>query len=175
MRQPAPGDKSEQKKSLSEKIESGETVVAGVCLISSTLLIFLAAVVRSFSQPINWSLDISLFLFAWAAFLSADIAYRDNKLVSLDFVLESVSERVKKALMILIYFIILIFLLSLFYYGTILVYKTRARAFQGIPNFSYSWITMSLPLGALLLVRSTIEKLIPLLRKLKIEGSRDEK
>jgi len=165
MRQNTSEDNYNRKRSLSKKIESWETVVAGICLISSTILIFFAAVVRSFSQPINWSLDISLFLFAWAAFLSADVAYRDNKLVNLDFVLDVVSPKVKRVLMILIYLIILTFLLALVYYGSILVYKTRARAFQGIPNFSYSWITMSLPIGAIFLVRSTIEKLVPLFQK----------
>jgi hypothetical protein len=28
-----------------------------------------------------------------------------------------------------------------------LSYVTRARAFQGIPTFSYTWITLSVPVG----------------------------
>ena len=156
-------------KKISIRIERIETVIAAICLITSTLLIFLAAVVRSFSQPINWSLDISLFLFAWAVFFSADVAYRDDKLVNLDFVLEIIPDRLTRIFQILIYLIIFTFLVALVYYGAILVYKTRARAFQGIPNFSYSWITISLPIGAMLLVRSTIEKLIFILRDRKEE------
>ena len=150
---------------LSKKIEDGESVVAGVCLIASTSLIFLAAVVRSFSRPINWSLDISLFLFSWAVFFSADVAYRDNKLVNLDFFLSKAPDNIRRILSAVIYIIIFVFLLALVYYGFILAYKTRARAFQGIPNFSYSWITMSLPVGALLLLRSTVEKMIALFRQ----------
>lgn len=160
-------------KKISIKIEKIETVIAAICLITSTLLIFLAAVVRSFSQPINWSLDISLFLFAWAVFFSADVAYRDDKLVSLDFILELIPDKLTRIFQILIYIIIFIFLVALVYYGAILVYKTRARAFQGIPNFSYSWITISLPIGAMLLVRSTVEKLIFILRKQKKDTADD--
>ena len=152
-------------KYLSKKIEDGESVVAGVCLIASTSLIFLAAVVRSFSRPINWSLDISLFLFSWAVFFSADVAYRDNKLVNLDFFQARLSDNMRRILSLVIHLIILVFLLALVYYGIILAYKTRERAFQGIPNFSYSYITMSLPVGALLLLRSTVEKIITLFRK----------
>ena len=74
---------------LEGHIEKGEAVIAAFCLITSTVLIFIAAVMRSISQPINWSLDISLFLFAWATFLSADVAYREDKLVNLDFLISA--------------------------------------------------------------------------------------
>lgn len=152
---------------LEGHIEKGEAVIAAFCLITSTVLIFIAAVMRSISQPINWSLDISLFLFAWATFLSADVAYREDKLVNLDFLISALPEKGRKTLQLLIYTVILVFLLALIYYGFILAWKTRARAFQGIPSFSYSWITLSLPIGAMLLTRSTVEKIAVLL------GNRD--
>jgi len=165
MRQSSSDNNMNRLKYLSRKIEDAESVVAGVCLIASTSLIFLAAVVRSFSRPINWSLDISLFLFAWAVFFSADVAYRDNKLVNLDFFLAKLSDNMRRFLSLVIHLIILVFLLALVYYGIILAYKTRQRAFQGIPNFSYSYITMSLPVGALLLLRSTAENILALFSK----------
>ena len=162
MRQEKSGNYQNRIEEISKRIEAGEIVIAGVCLIASTFLIFLAAVVRSISRPINWSLDISLFLFSWAVFFSADVAYRDNKLVNLDFLLSRAAPAVKRLLQIIIYGIILVFLAALVYYGAILAYKSRARAFQGIPNFSYSWVTLSLPAGALLLMRSTLEKIAAL-------------
>ncbi len=147
---------------LERRVQQTEAVVAAFCLVSSTALIFGAAVMRSISRPINWSLDISLFLFAWATFFSADVAYRENKLVNLDFLITALPDRARKGLQLLIYLIILVFLVALVYFGFILAYKTRERAFQGIPSFSYSWITLSLPIGSMLLVRSTIEKIVAL-------------
>ena len=38
-------------------------------------------------------------------------------------------------------------------------YVSRARSFQGIPEVSYSWVTMSLPVGGGLLLITTLLKL----------------
>jgi TRAP-type C4-dicarboxylate transport system permease small subunit len=35
---------------------------------------------------------------------------------------------------------------------------SRARSFQGIPEFSYSWVTLSLPVGGVLLLVTTLLK-----------------
>lgn len=153
------------RKSFESHVQRAEAAVAGFCLVTSTVLIFFAALARSFSRPINWSLDISLFLFAWAVFLSADVAYRENKLVRLDFFVTALPGAVKTALQLLVYLVILAFLVALIYVGFVLTYRTRARAFQGIPSFSYSWITLSLPIGSILLARSTLEKMVALLAR----------
>lgn len=150
---------------LSATITRVETAVAGVCLSGSTLLIFLAAVARSVSRPINWSLDISLFLFAWATFLSADVAFRDNKLVNVDVLSYRLPRHISKSIEIGILVLILLFLMSLVIFGIISAYTSRLRAFQGIPNVSYSWITLSLPVGSLLLIQTTVEKLRHLANK----------
>jgi TRAP-type C4-dicarboxylate transport system permease small subunit len=55
--------------------------------------------------------------------------------------------------------LIILFLLFLIGTGLWLSYVSRARSFQGIPWISYSWVTMSLPVGAGLLLITTIRKL----------------
>ena len=45
------------------------------------------------------------------------------------------------------------------YTGILLSYVSRARSFQGIPEVSYSWVTMSLPVGGGLLLITTLLKL----------------
>jgi hypothetical protein len=42
--------------------------------------------------------------------------------------------------------------------GLYLSWVSRARTFQGIAGVSYSWVTMSLPTGAVLLLLTTIIK-----------------
>ena len=54
--------------------------------------------------------------------------------------------------------VILTFLVFLLVYGVILAYGSRFRTFQGIPGFSYMWVTLSVPLGSLLLLISSIRK-----------------
>jgi len=51
--------------------------------------------------------------------------------------------------------IILAFLLALIGYGSWLSYTTRFRTFQGIPGFSYTWVTLSVPMGCLLMSITT--------------------
>ena len=48
------------------------------------VLIFLGGVMRMLGQPINWSTDAATALFAWACFLCADIAWRNNSLMSIE-------------------------------------------------------------------------------------------
>jgi TRAP-type C4-dicarboxylate transport system permease small subunit len=55
--------------------------------------------------------------------------------------------------------IIVAFLLYGIVAGTYLSWVSRARSFQGIPEVSYSWVTMSMPVGCLLLLVTTILKL----------------
>jgi TRAP-type C4-dicarboxylate transport system permease small subunit len=54
--------------------------------------------------------------------------------------------------------IVCAFLLYAIGFGTWLAWTSRARSFQGIPEVSYSWVTMSMPVGALLLLITTALK-----------------
>jgi TRAP-type C4-dicarboxylate transport system permease small subunit len=56
------------------------------------------------------------------------------------------------------YAIISVFLAYLIVMGLYLSWISRIRSFQGIPEVSYSWVTMSLPVGALLLLTTTLLK-----------------
>ena len=48
--------------------------------------------------------------------------------------------------------IITLFLVHVIWLGLWLSWTSRVRSFQGIPEISYSWVTMSLPVGAGLLL-----------------------
>ncbi|MBA7477274.1 hypothetical protein ES707_12679 [subsurface metagenome] len=151
-------------KKIAEFINKAELFTAAFCFAGTTFLIFIAAVARTLNHPINWSIDISLFLFSWCTFLSADVALHYDKLVSVDLLVSKFPERYKKALSISIFLTILVFLGLLAAYGSKLAYTSRSRAFQGIPKFSYTWITLSLPVGALLMIRTTIQKIKALIK-----------
>ena len=56
------------------------------------------------------------------------------------------------------YALIAAFLVYLVTMGIYLSWISRIRSFQGIPGVSYSWATMSLPVGALLLLVTTMLK-----------------
>ncbi|MEP9376758.1 TRAP transporter small permease [Aquabacter sp. CN5-332] len=139
-------------------VGTAEAVVAGTFLVLMVVLIFIGGVARLMHYPQNWTIDLATCLFAWACFFAADIAWRRNSMMAVDVVVEKLPERLQFALRMLNYALIAAFLLYLAYYGFTLSWISRIRSFQGMPGVSYSWVTMSLPVGAVLLLITTAMK-----------------
>lgn len=135
-----------------------EETIAEAFLVASVTIVFVAALARSLGYPLRWSMDMATFLFAWAAFFSADVAMRNNRHVALEFLVGRVPDRWRYGIRLINYLIILVFLGFLIWYGVEMSYATRYRAFQGIPGFSYMWATLSVPVGSLFLAATTIVK-----------------
>jgi TRAP-type transport system small permease protein len=142
-------------KKFYERVCAAEAWVAAALLILMVILIFLGGVMRMLGQPINWSSDAATCFFAWACFLCADIAWRKNSLMSIEVLTDRLPANMQSACRYLNYAIITAFLVYLIVMGLYLSWISRARSFQGIPEISYSWVTLSLPVGALLLLITT--------------------
>jgi TRAP-type C4-dicarboxylate transport system permease small subunit len=143
---------------LYERVCAAEALVAAVFLILMVVLIFLGGVMRMAGSPINWSSDAATAFFAWACFLCADVAWRNNALMSIEVFTSRLPAQLQTACRLLNYAIITAFLLYLIVLGFHLAWISRARSFQGIPEISYSWVTLSLPVGAMLLLITTVLK-----------------
>ena len=142
-----------------------EAILAALFLMLMVGLIFLGGVARMMHMPLNWTIDLATCFFAWACFLCADIAWRSDALMSIDIMASRAPPPMQKALTYCNYLIISGFLIYLIYTGIILAYVSSARSFQGIPGVSYSWVTMSLPVGAALLLITTLLKLREAMRQ----------
>lgn len=156
-------------KKFYDRLCAAEAVIAGVFLVVMVVLIFLGGLMRMLGAPINWSTDAATCLFAWACFLSADIAWRKNSLMSIDVLTNRLPDAVQVQLRLFNYAIIAAFLLYLIVMGFQLAWTSRIRTFQGIPQVSYSWVTASLPVGAILLLVTTILK-----ARAELRGERQE-
>jgi TRAP-type C4-dicarboxylate transport system permease small subunit len=146
-------------KKLYEIICKGETFAIKIFMVFIVGLVFIAASTRYLGYPINWSVDMAVCLFAWCTFLGGDVALRNNKLMNVEFLVGKLPEKHKSVIELINLLIILIFLAALIGYGTWLSYTTRFRTFQGIPGFSYTWVTLSVPVAALLMMVTTILKI----------------
>jgi TRAP-type C4-dicarboxylate transport system permease small subunit len=142
-------------RNLYDRLCAAEAWLASALLLIMVALIFLGGVMRTLGQPINWSSDAATAMFAWACFLCADIAWRKNALMSIEVVTSRLPDRLHLAVRMLNYAIITAFLIYLVVYGVYLSWISRVRSFQGIPSVSYSWVTLSLPVGSLLLLITT--------------------
>jgi TRAP-type C4-dicarboxylate transport system permease small subunit len=152
-------------KKIYQFLGKAEVFISATCFTVSLVLIFSSAIARTLKHPINWSQDMSLFLFAWGVFLSADAAMRADKLINIDLLVGRFPQRIRKYIAIAIYALILGFLAILIYNGIKLSIFSRRRVFQGIPGFSYSWVILSIPAGALLQSTTVILKLRRLLQR----------
>jgi len=146
-------------KKFNEYLYSFERNISKILLLAMVILIFISAVARFTGNPMNWAVDLSTFMFAWACFLAVDIAWKEDRMMAVDVLIKKLPEKWQKAFKLINYFIIFAFLVYLVIWGFYLSYTTRFRTFVGIPNFSYSWVTLSIAVGAVLLLRTTIIKI----------------
>jgi len=153
-------------KNIYDRLIEGETYVAAVGFTGACLMIFVSAIMRGIGYPINWAWDLSLFLFAWSVFIAADAAMRHDKLVNVELVVDLFPAKWKTFCSVINYCLILLFLVALVIIGLKLSYTTRSRTFQGMPGFSYTWVTLSIPVGAALMIVTTVRKLKGFLAKL---------
>jgi TRAP-type C4-dicarboxylate transport system permease small subunit len=145
-------------KTLYAKLIAAEAALAATLLALMVALIFLGGVMRMLGHPINWGNDFATAFFAWACFLCADVAWRRDSLMAIELVARRLPAKARKALRLANYCVISAFLAYLTVMGAWLAWASRARAFQGIPEISYSWVTASAAGGGLLLLVTTLLK-----------------
>ena len=122
-------------------------------MVASVVVVFLGAVVRSVGLPLSWSMDVATFLFAWATFFAVDVAWRRDRPSRSNSSSTCCRRRPRAAIALLNHVIILAYLCFLVWYGIQMTYITRFRTFQGIPGFSYLWVTLAVPVGGFLTAR----------------------
>jgi TRAP-type C4-dicarboxylate transport system permease small subunit len=102
---------------LYDRLCGAEAVLAAALLVLMVVLIFLGGVMRMLGHPINWSGDMATASFAWACFLAADVAWRNNSLMAIEILTKRLPERAQAALRMLNYAIIVGFLVYLMTMG----------------------------------------------------------
>jgi TRAP-type C4-dicarboxylate transport system permease small subunit len=105
-----------------------------------------------------------LFLCAWTTFLAGDVAFRAARLVNVNVVVNLFPLNAQKAVAAAVYLIIMAFLLMLIVYGIKLCSTTSHRTFNGVPGFSYVWVTIAIPICCSFMFLTSIQRLIRLLR-----------
>lgn len=161
---PARAGKGEQMSKFYTAICKTEMQVAKYTLLLLAVLVFAAAVARTIHYPINWANDLAMFLFAWCVFLGGDIAIRENRLFSIVLVTKRLPYKTQQIVNVINFSIIALFLVGMIVYGVKLSWTTRLRTFQGMPRFSYTWVTLSVPVGCALMLVTVIRKILAFIK-----------
>ena len=151
-------------KGIYERICEQEMRIAKWSLAILSSLVFAAAVGRYLYYPLNWAMDAATFLFAWTVFIGADAAMRLDRLFCIEVITGKLPQKAQLYVKCINYMIIILFLVGMIGYGLWLSYTTRLRTFQGIPGFSYTWVTLSVPVGCALMLITAILKIKTFLR-----------
>ena len=135
-----------------------EIAFCGAGFILLVSMVFLSAILRAFRFSMAWNIDMALLLLAWTAFLGADIAWREGRLVGIDLVTRRLPHIPQKIVELIVYFAILIVLVLIVIFGIQLSMTERLRRFQSLP-IPYSLVTLSLVTAAFSMLISTIIKI----------------
>lgn len=148
-----------------------EEVICASLFLGIIALVFASAVCRYLKIPLQWSIDVTQLIFAWVAFLGADIAMRNGKLIGVGLITEKLPPKTAHALAIFCNIFILFILAIFIYYGFKLGINSWNRQFQTLP-VSYSFVTFSLPVSSIFMVMSTIGNIHKINKNHKKEGAK---
>ncbi len=145
--------------SLNRILFKAVDTLASFFLATIVLLVFLAALSRWLNYPLIWSVDTAQLLFGWLCFFGADAAMRHNSHIGMDILVRLLPQRTQRGIRMLLMLLSMLFLGIITIYGFILCYYNYERLFNTI-QISYSWATLSVPIGSLLMFRTMFEQFL---------------
>ncbi len=135
-----------------------EVTIAKLFFAATVLFVLIGAVTRAVGHPAIWSIDLGQATFVWASVLGADIALRRNAHIEIDMIVRRLPWTWRRALAVAWLILIALFLATLVHYGTQLTLLNVERP-MGDAGLSYAWVTAALPVGAALMLATTLTRL----------------
>lgn len=145
-------------KRIGQLYVSFENFITNLLLVAIVFFVFTSAVMRWVGVPLSWSVEFAQLLFVWVIFLGANRTLRENKHIEVDFFVKMMPEKVRSIIDIVMNVLVIAFLLFLTKYGIQLSIENSVRQISNLP-LSYSFITMAVPIGSILMILTTIIKL----------------
>src|SRR5699024_11089621 len=92
-----------------------------IIFITSTIMIvgvIIQVILRSFfDTSITWMEEFSRYMFIWSAFIGASIASRNSTHPKMELLMDKLPQKIRKYYLFILQILIIIFLLSLTYFG----------------------------------------------------------
>lgn len=141
----------------------------GIALLGViVVLVFIAAIMRTFGHPLIWSVDLAQLLFIWLCFVGASRALRAKAHLGVDLVVRYLGQQHRLVLELFLAAVCLVFLAVLSVEGVQLTLLNKERLF-GDSGLSYAYVTIAVPVGCLLLAVSILANLIDAWRQRRME------
>ena len=146
-------------------IDKFERVFLSICLAGCTLTLFINVLLRHMGYPLRFVNDLALALFAYTTFIGADLTYRNNKLATVELFSHRLSPKGKKIHDVIVVIISLGLFILMAYLGVQLLIRSWKRPVPSMPNVSYGWVMMSVPIGAFLMILTSVQKIVSIIRR----------
>ncbi|MHB0776835.1 TRAP transporter small permease [Halomonas sp. WWR20] len=139
-----------------DKLEDSLAIVLLGC---TSLTILASSTMRAIGHPFAGGAELAQFFFIWTAVLGADITLRRGGQVRIDALTVRMSPAVLRVTTSACLLLMLTFLALLVWYGFPLALSNWQRP-MGVAGLSYGYITLALPVGAVLMSLSLIRRIV---------------
>lgn len=140
-----------------------EFMAGAALLLVITGLVFSAAVMRFFGHPLIWSVDMAQLLLIWLCFFGATRAMRERAHLGVDLLVRYLPYKARLWLELVLAVVFILFMAVLAYEGYKLTIINAERIF-GDSGISYSFVTIAVPVGCVLVSLVIISNAIEALR-----------
>lgn len=147
---------------FTDKVVDLINVIISILLFTLIVVVFLAALSRSFNFPVPWAIDVSLILFTWFSFLAIGLASYRGSHPKVDLLLEKFNEKTTRVISIIHNILIILFLALVLVYIVKYSIDNSMRQIIGL-GIGYSWITSAGIVGISLMLYFEIISLVKLL------------
>ncbi len=131
-----------------------------ITLLGATALVILAsATMRAIGHPFSGGAELAQFLFIWTAVLGADITLRRGGQVRIDALTVRMPVMMQRGVTVTCLLLMLSFLGLLAWHGFPLAISNWQRP-MGVAGLSYGYVTLALPVGAVLMFISLIRRVL---------------
>jgi len=144
-----------------------EKLIISLFMITMSIFILIQVISRYvFQDSITWTEEASRYMFIWLIFLVVGIGFKENKHISIDFLIDLSPPIVQKIIKQIIFLLMLALSLLFVWEGYVLVSQMQMFA-QTSANLQIPmwWIYLSLPVGFLLsairLIQASMNLWIP--------------
>jgi TRAP-type C4-dicarboxylate transport system permease small subunit len=142
-------------------INKGFEVFLVAIVALQAILLMVGVVFRyAFDSPIVWGDEIVRYSLIWMTFVGAAMATKDNQHISVDVIDQVLPKRKQRILNWLVDAVVIAFMGFFIYYGIRMTDFQRGMFGETLSWFSYAYVYISIPIGALFTIVYTVTKYI---------------
>ncbi len=138
--------------------DRGEYALTLVAVSAMIVAVLIAAVGRSIGLPVASAPQTAQLFLIWTCMLGADLTLRAGNHIRVSALPDALGPGGRRGLNLLLLLLMVPFLGFLAWYGIKLVASNWSRPLA-TSGFSYGWVTLALPVGAMLMLVSVARRL----------------